>query len=252
MSTVLICTPMYGGMCTGTYAVSLMQIPMIFAKHGLGMAFVHLMNESLITRARNRCAYEFLAIKEATHLLFIDADIGFDPTVIPGMIDRDVDIICGLYPKKEINWPRVVSSVQKGVPIELLPQFAGSVVVNTPGGKSAFVEPGGLIEIENGGTGFMLIKRKVFEELTDKVPQYVNDMYNSTEIMNNPMYIKEFFDTSIDEETGRLFSEDYHFCKLARKHGFRIWADPMIDLNHTGTYIYTGATEKVFTNGNES
>ena len=120
-------------------------------------------------------------------------------------------------------------------------------MVNTPGGKSAFVEPGGLIEIENGGTGFMLIKREVFLKLAKKVPQYVNDMYTSLEIANNPMYIKEFFTTSIDKESGRLLSEDYHFCKLARKHGFRIWADPMIDLSHTGTYIYTGATEKVLT-----
>ena len=231
--------------CTGTYAVSLMQIPMIFAKHGLGMAFVHLMNESLITRARNRCAYEFLNIPSATHLLFIDSDIGFDPNVIPGMIKRDVDIVCGLYPKKEINWPRVTGAVQKGVPPDQLINHAGSVVVNTIGDKNAFAEPGNLIEIENGGTGFMLIKREVFEALADKVPQYVNDMYNTTEIANNPMYIKEFFATSIDEKTNRLLSEDYHFCKLARQHGFKVWADPMIELTHTGTFIFSGATEKI-------
>lgn len=245
MTTVLISTPMYGGQCTGTYAVSLMQIPMIFAKAGIGMAYVHLMNESLITRARNRCAYEFLNM-DATHLLFIDADIGFDPNVIPGMIARDVDILCGLYPKKEISWPRVTAAVQKGVPPEHLAQFAGSVVVNTVDDKSAFAKPGDLIEINNGGTGFMLIKREVFLNLADKVPQYVNDMYNSTDKVDKPMYIKEFFATSIDEESGRLLSEDYHFCKLARKHGFKVWADPMIDLSHTGTYIFTGATEKVY------
>ena len=241
---VLIATPMYGGMCTGSYTSSMMRTAPVLSYHGIGMYYVHLVNESLVTRARNTCADEFLKT-DATHLLFIDADIGFNPEDIPKMLERDVDIICGLYPKKEINWPRVASAVQRGVPPQDLINHAGSVVVNMVEDKPTFVDNGQLLEIQNGGTGFMLIKRKVFEKLAKKVPQYVNDMYRSTDIVNAPQYIKEFFTTSIDKETGRLFSEDYHFCKLARKHGFRIWADPMIDLTHMGTFMFAGATEKV-------
>lgn len=53
--------------------------------------------------------------------------------------------------------------------------------------------------------------------------------------------IKEFFATSIDEESGgRLLSEDYHFCKLARKNGIKIWAAPWVQLTHCGTYNFHG------------
>lgn len=244
-ASLLIATPMYGGMCNGSYATSLMQVPMALANTGIGMSYLHLMNESLITRARNLCADEFLRM-DCTHLLFIDADIGFDPRVIPGMIARDVDILCGLYPKKEINWPRVSKAVMDGVPPAGLSEYVGSVVVNlVDDAKSKFVANGDLMQIANGGTGFMLIKREVFLKLSKKVPSYLNDMYHATVQNPEPQYIKEFFATSIDKESGRLLSEDYHFCKLARKHGFKVWADPMIDLTHTGTYIFSGATEKV-------
>ena len=243
--SLLIATPMYGGQCMGSYASALMRLPMVLMQNQIGMYYVHLVNESLITRARNTCAYEFLNNTDATHLLFIDADIGFDPAVIPGMMDRDVDILCGLYPKKEINWPRVATAVQRGVPPQDLINHAGSVVVNLIKDETTFVENGELLQIKNGGTGFMLIKREVFEELSKHVPVYKSDMYNATEIVTKPQYMKEFFTTSIDPETERLMSEDYHFCILARKHGFKIWADPMIDLTHTGTFVFAGATEKV-------
>lgn len=244
-ASLLIATPMYGGMCNGSYATSLMQVPMALANTGIGMSYLHLMNESLITRARNLCADEFLRM-DCTHLLFIDADIGFDPRVIPGMIERNVDILCGLYPKKEINWPRVSKAVMDGVPPAGLPEFAGSVVVNlVDDAKAKYVASGDLMEIAHGGTGFMLIKKEVFLKLSKKVPQYLNDMYHAVVSNPEPQYIKEFFATSIDKESGRLLSEDYHFCKIARKHGFKVWADPMIELSHTGTYIFSGATERV-------
>jgi hypothetical protein len=103
-----------------------------------------------------------------------------------------------------------------------------------------------LMEITNGGTGFMLIKREVFEALADKVPEYTSDMYLSTDVVREPKMIKEFFATSIDPEANnRLLSEDYHFCKLARKNGFKIHAAPWVQLSHTGTYVFSGALQRV-------
>lgn len=244
MKSILVATPMYGGMCTGSYASSLMHLPTVLAGAGIPMYYLHMMNESLITRARNKCADEFLKTP-ASHLLFIDSDIGFNSEDIPKMLDKDVDILCGLYPKKEINWPRVASAVMNNVPANELSKFGGAVVVNLIKNETTHVSHGELLEINNGGTGFMLIKREVFEELLDKVPSYTNDMYVSTDIVDKPELIKEFFDTSIDEETNRLLSEDYHFCKLARRHGFKIYADPQIELTHTGTYIFSGAVERL-------
>jgi hypothetical protein len=96
------------------------------------------------------------------------------------------------------------------------------------------------MEIANGGTGFMLIKRSVFDKLADKVPSYTNDMYHAVDTVRKVKVIKEFFATSIDEESNRLLSEDYHFCKIAREVGFKVYAAPWAAFGHTGTYTFSG------------
>lgn len=243
--SLFVATPMYGGMCTGTYTSALMQTPLVFSRNGIKMYYTYMMNESLITRARNSLAHDFLK-SDATHLMFIDADIGFNPVDIVEMVKRDVDICCGLYPKKEIHWGRVMQAVQNGVPPEQLKDHTGTFVVNLVKEERTEVKMNELLEISNGGTGFMLIKRNVFEALLDKVPEYTNDMYLAVDSVKEPKIIKEFFATSIDPEANnRLLSEDYHFCKLARKNGFKIHAAPWVKLSHTGTYVFSGELQRV-------
>ena len=89
----------------------------------------------------------------------------------------------------------------------------------------------------------MLIKREVFEKLAEVVPTYRNDMHSAVQAEDpnfKPNYIKEFFATSIDEESNRLLSEDYHFCKIAREAGFKVYAAPWASFGHTGTYTFSG------------
>ena len=238
---IFIATPMYGGLCNGTYTVGLLSAVGVFSRYGIGMQYAHMMNESLITRARNSLAKDFLA-SECSHLMFIDADIGFNPADIVPMIHADKDIVCGLYPKKEINWIDVSKAVKAGVSPQELHNYTGAFVVNTIGGTETL--EGNMytpLEIANGGTGFMLIKREVFDGLIGKVPTYKNDMFTAIEDQSNPEVINEFFATSIDASSGnRLLSEDYHFCKIAREAGFKVWAAPWAHLSHTGTYIFNG------------
>jgi hypothetical protein len=238
---LFVATPMYGGLCTGGCTMGVVNCVQAFSPRGIQMYYSYMMNESLITRARNGMAYDFLAT-DATHLMFIDADISFDPKDIVRMIDADKDIICGLYPKKEINWQLVHDAVQKGVDYKDLPNYTGSFVVNLV--KGATESKGNIndpMEIDNGGTGFMLIKREVFEALKDKVPTYTNDMFQVVDKNPAKKIIHEFFTTSIDEESGnRLLSEDYHFCKIARKAGFKVYAAPWANLTHSGTYNFSG------------
>ena len=237
---LFVATPMYGGMCTGMYASAVMQCVGTFGQAGIQMYYSFMMNESLITRARNSMAYDFMK-SDATHLMFIDADIAFSPADIPRMVDADKDIICGIYPKKEINWVEVQNAVKNDVPPENLQFHTGAFVLNLANGeksKSGSInEP---IEIANGGTGFMLIKRKVFEDLADKVPSYTNDMYHAVDTVREVKVIKEYFATSIDEESNRLLSEDYHFCKISRLAGFKVWCAPWASFSHTGTYNFSG------------
>lgn len=237
---IFIATPMYGGLCVGGYTVGLLNSVQEFMRNGMQLYYAHMMNESLITRARNTLAYDFLNT-DATHLMFIDADITFNPADIISMVNADKDIICGLYPKKEINWKTVSEAVKSGVEYQDLPNYTGSFVVNLVGDVAQATgdvnEP---MEIDNGGTGFMLIKRNVFETLKPRVPTYTNDQILIVD--KNPVkkMIHEFFATSIDEVSNRLLSEDYHFCKIARQAGFKVYAAPWANLTHSGTYNFSG------------
>jgi len=235
---LFIGTPMYGGLCNGLYTVGVLQSIQVLSQAKIHMQYSYLMNESLITRARNSLANNFLN-SDATHLMFIDADIGFNPNSIVKMIEADKDIICGLYPKKEINWPRVEEAVKAGCKVTDLHKHVGTFVVNAIGNQLAG-KISDTIEIENGGTGFMLIKREVFQALSDTVPLYHNDVFATTDDMTKVTVIKEFFATSIDPESKRLLSEDYHFCKIARKAGFKVWVAPWAELTHCGTYNFNG------------
>jgi hypothetical protein len=242
---LFVATPMYGGVCLGTYAINLAAMPEVFKQNNIEMYYSMMMNESLITRARNKLAHDFLAKKECTHLMFIDADIAFSCLDIVQMVRADKDIICGIYPKKEINWHSVIAAVKAGVPAEELHLHTGSFVVNLVGSKDVHTRIDTPVEIENGGTGFMLIKREVFDALADKVPSYSNDMFTVVNPKNVGTKILEYFDTSINPKSNRLLSEDYHFCQLARNNGFKVWAAPWAQLSHTGTYSFSGQLTRV-------
>jgi len=92
----------------------------------------------------------------------------------------------------------------------------------------------------------MLIKREVFEKLADVVPTYTNDVRDLSGNVKPESLIKEYFATSIEPETNRLLSEDYHFCKIARDNFIKVWAAPCwAQLSHIGTHKFDGVlTEK--------
>jgi len=241
MASLFIATPMYGGMCAGYYVQSLLQLSDMLKQNGIGNTFSFMFNESLITRARNALTNAFLKHSEATHLLFIDADIHFNPQDVLRLLAEDKDIICGIYPKKEINWNSVEKAVQNGVPITELKNHTGSFVVNLVGYVGEVTVPvNEPVEIFNGGTGFMLIKREVFEQMKDRLPFYLNDVADLGGTMEQQEQITEYFATSIEPETGRLLSEDYHFCYNWRKFGGKVYAAPYCQLSHIGTYAFDG------------
>lgn len=239
-ANVFIATPMYGGMCAGYYTQSLIGLIGTFSGCGIESATSFIFNESLITRARNMLTHKFLE-GDFTHLMFIDADIQFHPSQVPMMIEADVPVICGIYPKKEINWPAVHQAAMEGVEAKDLHKHSGSLVVNLVGySGEAVVRADKPAEIWNGGTGFMLIKREVFEQLADKVPTYRNDVVDSLGNLTFGFDIKEYFVTSIEPGTNRLLSEDYHFCRLCRENDIKIYAAPWVNLGHMGSYLFSG------------
>jgi hypothetical protein len=234
--SIMVATPMYGGMCTGMYVLGLLGTMNKMRELGVQVGWAHMTNESLITRARNELTRAFLAT-DHDYLMFIDADIGFDGEALAHLLAVDDDIVCGIYPKKEVNWDSVKRAALAGK--EDLQDHGGAFVFNMVGDSHVETDERGAIEVRHGGTGFMLIKRGVFDHLKPHVPTY----RTASTVDVNGDYDKplthEFFATSIDA-SGALLSEDYHFCELFRKHGGKIYAHPFVKLDHVGAYVYNG------------
>lgn len=233
--SLMIATPMYGGMCTGHYVSGLLNTIAKMQSVGVPVYWAQMMNESLITRARNELVRLFLE-RGMDYLMFIDADISFTGQDVAFLMAADRDIACGIYPKKEVDWAKVDAAAKNGK--DGLKDYSGAFVFNMEGEHQETDEEG-MIKVRHGGTGFMLIKRRVFEKLMPHVPTYRTSSIKD----ENGEYVKplthEFFATSIDH-TGALLSEDYHFCELWRKHGGEIYANPFLKLEHVGTYVYGG------------
>jgi len=243
--SLMIATPMYGGMCTGLYTMGLLTTMSKMRELGVKVRWSHMTNESLITRARNELTRAFLET-DCDYLMFIDADIGFDAEAVAQLMAVDDDVVCGIYPKKGINWESVARAAIDGKTD--LQDYTGDFVLNMVGDKHVETDERGVIEVRHGGTGFMLIKRGVFDYLKPHVPTYRT---SSEKDPKTGEYVKpltyEFFATSIDE-SGALLSEDYHFCELFRKHGGKIHAHPFIKLEHVGTYVFGGDILKTRSN----
>jgi hypothetical protein len=214
---VHICMPCYGGMLTESTFMSYIKWANTCRQLGIDWTMETMTNESLISRARNTLTAKFLNNKESTHLMFIDADIGWEPWHLLVMLNRDVDVIGGLYPMKSlpVKW-----------------------CVN--GFDGAEEGPDGLQEVSKTGTGFMLIKRAVFEKLNahPATKPFANDIGLPVEL--NP-YMKTYFDTAVREN--RYYSEDWTFCENFRDLGGKVWVDKRVLLKHTGTYVFDFQTQ---------
>jgi hypothetical protein len=215
---VHICMPCYGGMLTESTFMSYIKWSNTCRQLGIDWTMETMTNESLISRARNTLTAKFLNNKESTHLMFVDADIGWEPWHLLVMLNRDVDVIGGLYPMKSlpVKW-----------------------CVN--GFEGAQEGADGLQEVSKTGTGFMLIKRGVFEKLNahPAVKPFINDIGLPAEL--NP-YMKTYFDTAVREN--RYYSEDWTFCENWRDLGGQVWVDKRVLLKHTGTYVFDFQTQE--------
>jgi hypothetical protein len=246
---VMVCTPMYGGMCGGQYSKSCTDLGILATHYGMKIAFHYLFNESLITRARNYLVDEFIRQTEFTHLMFIDSDIGFDPNDVLALAaiadeNSDKDIVCGPYPKKTIAWEKVKRAVDKGFadtnPNDL-EKYVGDYVFNPVAGTNE-IRVDQPAEVLEGGTGFMMIQRRVFEKFVDAYPEllYTPD-HVRTKHFDGSRKITAFFDTVICPNSNRYLSEDYMFCQWARNIGIKVWMCPWMRLSHMGTYMFSGS-----------
>jgi len=245
---LFLATPMYGGQCAGMFARSVADLAALCTQYGVQLQLYFLFNESLITRARNYCCDEFMR-SGATHLMFIDSDIGFNPQDVIALLaiqddTSPYDVIGGPYPKKCISWEKIKMAVDKGVADEdpnRLEKFVGDYVFNPKSGQSQIPinQP---VEVSEIGTGFMMIRRRTFEKYMEAFPElsYKPD-HVRTEHFDGSREIMAYFDCIIDPVSKRYLSEDYMFCYNVQKMGGQVWFCPWMQLQHVGTYIFGGS-----------
>jgi len=246
---LFVATPMYGGQCAGMFARSISDLSAVCAQYGIPLQFYFLFNESLITRARNYCCDEFMR-SDATHLMFIDSDIGFNAQdvialmALQRMEPEKYDIIGGPYPKKCISWEKIKHAVDKGVADQdpnVLERFVGDYVFNPKNGQGqiAIADPCEVLEI---GTGFMMVTKNAMQKFFDSYQQYMyKPDHVRTEHFDGSREIMMFFQAEVDPESKRYLSEDYWFCQKAQQIGLKTWLCPWMKMNHVGSYIFGGS-----------
>lgn len=257
---LMVATPCYGGQTTALYTQSMLKLQSECARYKIEMVLLAITNESLITRARNDLVYHFLKHKDARgvfeYIMFIDADIQFEADHVIRLLVHNKDIVTGAYPMKLINYNNIEN---KALPVTTLVKLTTEYAINPKFTEEeaerarnsdqperiTLQVKNGLIEVLDAGTGFMLIKRGVLEQMITAFPEikYVRDMTSlnadgSIDRTTDTQYA--LFDGSIDEESRRYLSEDYTFCRRWQKIGGRIWTDPEIVLNHVGTHVFRG------------
>ena len=229
-------------MLTEDYFHSILDLQNFCREEQIGLNIQTLGQESLVTRARNTLVANFLDNDSFTHLLFIDADIGFEAKSLKRFLEYDKEVLCAPYPMKLISWDMIPKLIEEGKDYRNL---CHPYVLNFSNKGEIQIQKG-FAEVLDAATGFMLIKRSCFTKMKEAYPDL---KYTTDQIINNKEFESEntylFFDTMKDDD-GRYLSEDSAFSRRWQKIGGKIYADIGSKLTHFGPYRYTGELWKHF------
>lgn len=217
---LLIATPFYEMKGYSPYIMSLVQTIIMLNKSNIVVDYWELSQDSYIDRARNTLTNKFLN-SDYTHLFFIDSDHGWDGISFLNILKHaDKDIVAAGYPCKN-KW-----------------NFYGCVLKTQPGYETRLFDDGvsrcgppvvteeGLVEALFAPTGFMMIRKEVFQKLSECFPE------NCYTEMGKVQY--NFF--------GRIppLGEDSSFCQRWRDAGGKIHVQPDCTISHYGIKEYKG------------
>jgi len=237
---VIIATPCYGGLMAHIYVHSLLKLMSTKGRQPFTLGLVTSAHDSLITRSRNALVKTFLDNPTATHLMFIDADIGFEPEAVHRLLAFDEDVVAGMYPVKVVDWARMSAAARPGLSQEGLRQ-AGTHFVGVPCGADEREERDGFVSGEYAGTGFMMIKRGAIERL---IAAYPETRYRAMQTFpvspQGGAAFYNLFDCLIHPVTGTYLSEDFAFCHRFRAIGGKVWLDTESRLRHVGAMEFEG------------
>jgi hypothetical protein len=244
---LVVATPCFGGQVSSIYASSIFALQR--AVHGTSNVNlkVHLRDgDALITRARANLVTLFLDDPAATHLLFVDADIGFAPGEVFRLIQCGADVVAGCYPIKRVNWNRVRQAMATGR--ANLPSSSLDYVLELDDPDQVWVL-NGFTRVRYAGAGFLMIRRHVLEKMCAH-PSYASLKFqreHSHDALAGSPNRFALFECMIDPADGSYLSEDFAFCKRWTDIGGEIWADLESRLDHVGPSVFHGEVAAQFT-----
>ena len=216
--TVYVAMPCFDVVQRDT-CVSLVKLFGELRKVGISSQF-NIVKSSLVNYARNLATCGFLA-STCDHMLFIDSDVEFEPEAVLSMLVVQKDIVCTPYRIK-------------------LEDMKVRYAVDFPDKHNIEMLPGGIVEVEQGPAGLMVIHRRVFDKLMKVHPEMKIKFHLRGTGKLDEKYMYNFWDTTFNSETGLWKGEDLAFCDLARSVGFKIYANTGSNVIHHGTYGWEG------------
>lgn len=236
---LFIATPCYGGVVTQGYMQSVCALMAAAPAAGLDLTLALLGQDALITRSRNTLVSHFMAHETATHILFVDADISFEPDHVFRLIQFRKPLVAGIYPLKAYDWIMVDRSRQDGSEPS---DTAGLHYVGELLPETRIERDGDFATASFAGTGFMLIERAVIERLIAAYPETRYRSIHAHRIGEQASPDSfALFDCIIDPETSTYLSEDFTFCHRWARMGGQIWLDTAACLTHTGPSDFRGS-----------
>jgi len=236
---LVVATPAFGGMVSTVYAASMLKLQFATQKRkDIDLTVLMPSGDALITRSRQDLVAHFLGMPTATHLLFVDSDIGFETEQVFRFLDFGEGVTAGVYPTKRVDWERVSILASKGR--KPLDSTSLSYVMEFENPEKIAAR-GGFAKVKYAGTGFLMIRRDV---LVKMVAHYADLKYTRQNQSDDPLKGSPnrcaLFNCMIDSATGTFLSEDYSFCRRWIDMGGEIWADLESRLTHVGPVAFNG------------
>jgi hypothetical protein len=243
---LVVATPCFGGQVSSIYASSIFQLQRVLrSKSNVQLKVLMRDGDALITRARANLMTMFLDDPTATHFLFVDADIGFEPDQVFRLIESGADVVAGVYPIKRVNWEKVRRAIENKRPKLASASLDYVLEINDPDHVAVV---NGFTRVRYAGTGFLMIRRHVFEKMCAH-PDYSSLQFfreHSLDALAGSPNRFALFECMIDPKTGTYLSEDFAFCKRWTDIGGEIWADLESRLDHVGPSVYHGDVSSQF------
>jgi hypothetical protein len=243
---LVVATPCFGGQVSSIYAGSIFHLQRdVRIKSNIDLTVLMRDGDALITRARSNLVTLFLDNPSATHLLFVDADIGFAPDQVYRLIESGADVVAGVYPIKRVNWDKARRMLDSKLPAA--PSAALDYVLEIENPDDV-VAVNGFTRVRYAGTGFLMIRRHVLEQMCQHPAHAALQFFreHSIDALAGSPNRFALFDCMIDHRTGTYLSEDFAFCKRWTDMGGEIWADLESRLDHVGPSVFHGDVSSQF------